>query len=157
MELNKKYLSAFVPKSLSKRKYFAAVAVIISMLLLKSCSYSFTGASVPPHLKTIFIAVFQDRSGTGEFNLGDRVSKLLTQKFIEDNTMMVSSRASANAILDGWIASFTDAPSAISGGEKVSTRRVTLNVQVVYKDIVKKTTVFEKTFTNYGDYTIGGD
>ncbi|KAF0151400.1 MAG: hypothetical protein FD143_1983 [Ignavibacteria bacterium] len=152
-----KRLSSLVPNCLSKRIYFAAVAAIISMLLLESCSYSFSGASVPPHLKTIFITVFQDRSGSGEFNLGDRVTKQLTQKFIGDNTLTVSSRTGANAILDGSITSLTDAPSAISGGEKVTTRRVTLNVQVIYKDIVKKTTIFERSFSNYGDYTIGGD
>ncbi len=157
MELNKKYLSKLAPKSLRIIYKLAAMAVIVSFLLLESCSYSFSGASVPAHLKTIFITVFQDRSGSGEFNLGDRVTKQLTQKFIDDNTLIVSNRSSANAILDGSITSVTDAPSTISGGEKVSTRRITLSVQIVYKDIVKKTTIFERSFSNYGDYAVGGD
>lgn len=141
----------------NKNNYLSACVAVISFLLLESCSYSFSGASVPPHLKTIFITVFQDRSGSGEFNLGDRVTKQLNQKFIDDNTLIVSNRTSANAILDGSISSLTDTPSTISGGEKVSTRRVTLNVQVIYKDIVKKTTIFERNFSNYGDYSVGGD
>jgi len=157
MKLSKKRLSNLAPKYFSRINIFSALLFASSFLLLESCSYSFSGASVPPHLKTIFITVFQDRSGSGEFNIGDRVTKQLTQKFIDDNTLIVSGRTSANAILDGSITSLTDAPSTISGGEKVSSRRVTLNVQVVYKDIVKKSTIFERSFSNYGDYTVGGD
>lgn len=158
MELNNQYLSALVRKCLrSKNKSYLLLIVIVAITMFESCSYSFSGASVPPHLKTIYITVFQDRSGSGEFNLGDRVTRQLTQKFIDDNTLMVSDRTNANAVLDGSITSLTDAPSTISGGEKVSSRRVTLNVQIIYKDLVKKQTIFERSFSNYGDYTVGGE
>jgi len=163
MELIKKSLSAGVSeclsKSTSKQKSFLKllVVLIISISVLESCSYSFSGASVPPHLKTIFISVLQDRSGSGEFNLGDRVTRQLTQKFIDDNTLYVGSRTNANAFIEGSITSITDAPSTISGGEKVSSRRVTMNVQIIYKDLVKKQTIFERSFSNYGDYTLESD
>lgn len=163
MELIKEPLSARVTeclsKSTSKQKSFLKlfVVLIISISLLESCSYSFSGASVPSHLKTVFISVLQDRSGSGEFNLGDRVTRQLTQKFIDDNTLYVGSRTNANAFIDGSIISITDAPSTISGGEKVSSRRVTMSVQIIYKDLVKKQTIFERSFSNYGDYTLTGD
>lgn len=158
MELNKKYLSALVPKCLSiKNKSYFTLVILVVIATLESCSYSFSGASVPPHLKTIYITVFQDRSGSGEFNIGDRVTRQLTQKFIDDNTLMVSDRTNANAVLDGSISSLTDAPSTITGGEKVSSRRVTLNVQIIYKDLVKKQTIFERSFSNYGDYVVSGE
>jgi hypothetical protein len=163
MELIKKPINAGVTecqsKGTSKQKSFLNffAVLIISVSLLESCSYSFSGASVPSHLKTIFISVLQDRSGSGEFNLGDRVTRQLTQKFIDDNTLYVGSRTNANAFIDGSIVSITDAPSTISGGEKVSSRRVTMSVQIIYKDLVKKQTIFERSFSNYGDYTLTGD
>lgn len=156
--MNKKYLSTLVPKCLSvKNKCYFTLVILVVAATLESCSYSFSGASVPPHLKTIYITVFQDRSGSGEFNLGDRVTRQLTQKFIDDNTLMVSDRTNANAVLDGSITSLTDAPLTISGGEKVSSRRVTLNVRIIYKDLVKKQTIFERNFSKYGDYKVSGD
>ena len=116
------------------------------------CSYSFTGASVPEHLKTISIPVADDRSGAGEPGLRELFTTMLTQKFIDDNTLRVSDRVNANASLDCTIASFSDAPAVVSGGNNVTTRRVTIGVQVIYKDLIKRKTIYEQNFSNYGDY-----
>lgn len=116
------------------------------------CSYSFTGASVPEHLKTIAIPVADDRSGAGEPGLRELFTSMLTQKFIDDNTLRVSDRVNANASLDCVISSFSDAPAVVNSGENVQTRRITIGVQVIYKDLVKRKTIFEQTFSNYGDY-----
>jgi hypothetical protein len=116
------------------------------------CSYSFTGASVPEHLKTISIPVADDRSGAGEPGLRELFTNQLTQKFIDDNTLRVSDRVSANASLDCTISSFSDAPAVVSGGDNVTSRRVTIGVQVIYKDLVKRKTIFEQNFSNYSDY-----
>jgi hypothetical protein len=136
---------------------FSKVFVIIlcGLILFLKCSYSFSGASVPPHLKTVSIPVFIDRSGSGEFNLGDQLTRQLIQKFVEDNTLSVSNRADANAVIEGTISTLIDAPSSITGGDKtqVSTRKITINVQVTYKDLVKKQTIFQKSFSNYGEYS----
>ena len=120
------------------------------------CIYSFTGASVPEHLKTIAIPIADDRSGGAEPGLREKITQLLTQKFIDDNTLQVSEKSIANAILECTIVSLSDAPSIVSAGEQIATRRITISVQVVNKDLVKRKTLFEKTFSNYGDYPSGG-
>lgn len=143
--------------NMTLNNFMKKIFAIILVSFLISCSYSFTGSSVPPHIKTIYIAVFQDRTNSGEFNLGDRVTKQLIQKFIDDNTLTVTNLNNANAIINGTITSLTDAPSAISGKEQVSSRRITMNIQVVYKDVVKKQTVFDKSFSDYTEYIVSGD
>lgn len=120
------------------------------------CIYSFTGASVPEHLKTIAIPIADDRSGGAEPGLREKITGVLTQKFIDDNTLQVSDKSTANAILECTIVSLTDAPAIVSAGEQIATRRITISVQVVNKDLVKRKTLFEKTFSNYGDYPSGG-
>lgn len=120
------------------------------------CIYSFTGASVPEHLKTIAIPIADDRSGGAEPGLREKITEVLTQKFIDDNTLQVSDKSTANAILECTIVSLADAPAIVSAGEQITTRRVTISVLVVNKDLVKRKTIFEKTFSNYGDYPSGG-
>jgi len=120
------------------------------------CIYSFTGASVPEHLKTIAIPIADDRSGGAEPGLREKITEVLTQKFIDDNTLQVSDKSTANAILECTIVSLTDAPAIVSAGEQITTRRVTISVLVVDKDLVKRKIIFEKTFSNYGDYPSGG-
>jgi hypothetical protein len=120
------------------------------------CSYSFTGASVPEHLKTISIPMADDRSGSGEPGLRESFTNTLTQKFIDDNTLRIADRVNANASLECTIASYGDAPEVVSAGENVQTRRITIGVQVIYRDLVTRKTILEQTFSNYAPYPSGG-
>jgi len=134
------------------RIFIAIVPFMLGLLSLQSCSYSFTGASVPSHLKSISIPIFSDRSGSGEFDLNRRITNQVIQKFIDDNTLRVSERQNADSILEGSVIALSDAPAVVSGGEKVTSRRMTLTVHAVYRDLIKKNTIFEKNFSNYSDY-----
>lgn len=153
--MSKKYTDKIMPKCL--RSIIEFILLLSVVFILQSCSYSFSGASVPSHLKTISIPVFKDNSGSGEFDLNRRLSNQLIQKFIDDNTLLVSDRLNSDSILEGTIVALSDAPSVVSGGEKVTSRRITITVRTVYKDLFKKQTIFDKSFSNYGDYIVGGD
>lgn len=120
------------------------------------CVYSFTGASVPKHIKSIAIPPAQDRSGSGEADLSEMLTNQLTQKFVDDNTLQVTSKANANSVIECTVTSLTDAPAVVTAGETVTQRRITITVHVVYRDLVKHKTVFDKSFSNYGDYAANG-
>jgi hypothetical protein len=120
------------------------------------CAYSFSGASVPKHIKSIAIPQTLDRSGSGEPGLGESFSAKLTQKFVDDNTLQITNKSNADANLSCIISSLNDAPSVVSAGENVTKRRITVTVQVTYKDMVKRKTVYEKSFSGYGDYASSG-
>jgi hypothetical protein len=126
--------------------------VVIAFNFTSCCAYSFTGASVAEHLKTIAIPIADDRSGSGEPGLRETLTQNLIQKFIDDNTLQVAERTTANAILECTIISLTDAPAIVSAGENITSRRITIGVKVIYRDLVERKTIFEKTFNNYSDY-----
>ena len=162
---HKNYFSTmFRPRKSYKIKGFTAVTNVITYLGIfyffsifvgcVGCPYSFSGASVPPHISTVAIPFTEDKSGAGESGLREAFSNKLTQKFIDDNNLKIADKNSANALLETAITSVTDAPAVVTSGETVTTRRVTLVVQVSYKDLVKKKTFYEKQFNNYGDYSV---
>lgn len=141
------------------RTYGLIISLFITLYISNftgCCFYSFTGASVPEHLKTVAIPVADDRSGSGEYGLRELFTNELTQKFIEDNNLSLTDRTSANSVLECIISSYSDAPAIVTAGENVETRRVTISVSVVYRDLVKRKTVYERTFSNYGEYPSGG-
>lgn len=144
-------------ESIKRSKLILLIFAAYSCYYFTSCSYSFSGSSVPAHLKTISIPIFIDKSGSGEFDLNQKLTKQLIQKFIDDNSLLVSDRLNSNAILEGTITGLSDSPSVVSGGEKITSRRITISVRVVYKDLVKKQQIFDRNFSNYGDYPVGGD
>ena len=121
------------------------------MSLIWGCSYSFTGSSVPPHLKTIAIPIVKDKSGSGEPSLSNDLTQNLTQQFIEDNNLQVVNSVTADAILSVTIIAMPDRVEVVSGeNEKASKRRITIKVKAVYKDLVMKKNIFDRNFSNYG-------
>ena len=128
---------------------------LIAINFTSCCAYSFTGASIPEHLKTIAIPIADDRSGSGEPGLRETLTQTLIQKFIDDNSLQVGERTTANAILECTIVSLSDAPAIVSAGESITSRRITIGVKVLYRDMVQRKTIFDKTFTNYSDYSTG--
>lgn len=137
-------------KSISSK--FVILFLLVS--LVWGCSYSFTGSSVPPHLKTIAIPIVNDKSGSGEPNISNDFTQNLTQQFIDDNNLYVVNTTEANAVLHVTITSLQDRAEVVSGeNEKASQRRITMYANAVYKDLVMKKTIFDKKFSNYGVYS----
>ena len=120
------------------------------------CPYSFTGASVPPHLKTIAIPIVEDQSGYGDPTLRNQFSQELLQRFVNDATLEPADRNRADSMLEGVITGVRDAPAVVEGGDQVSQRRITVTVHVTFRDLKLRKKVWEKDFTQWGDYPSGG-
>jgi hypothetical protein len=145
---------------LKKMKFLKVLLICLLVINLYSCFYSFTGASVPPHLKTIAIPTVEDRSGSAEPELRQLFTKKLTQKFIDDNTLRIADKSQANAILECAIQSVTEAPNVVSStgsNDAVTSKKLTISVRVINKDLVKKKIIYERTFSNSGTYSSTGD
>ncbi|MDI6765211.1 MAG: LptE family protein [Bacteroidota bacterium] len=130
-------------------------AVIFSLIHFIGC-YSFTGASVPPHLQTIAIPLFDDQSGSGEPNLREILTNKLIEKFRQDNSLAIADKTTADSILEGIIVAMTDQPQVVTAGETVSKSRITVTVKVTYQDMKLKKKVWEKQFSQWADYQISG-
>ncbi|MBX2991546.1 MAG: hypothetical protein KF749_10325 [Bacteroidetes bacterium] len=132
---------------------------LVGMLALAGC-YSFTGASVPSHLKTIAIPLADDQSGFGEAGLREKFTTTLTDLFISDNSLEVADRGASDSILETVILPVRDEILSVGAGaqgsEQVNKRRINMSVKVIFQDMKMRKKVFEKTFSNYGDYDSGG-
>jgi outer membrane lipopolysaccharide assembly protein LptE/RlpB len=138
------------------RLVLKTTTLITVVLLNTSCPYSFTGASVPNHVKTIAIPLVDDQSGFGEAGLREEFTTELTNLFLSDNSLEVADRTTADSILEGVITSVSDAPSVVAQGEAVTKRRITMSAKFAYQDKVLRKKVWEKTFSEWGDYDSGG-
>ena len=134
----------------------AVFLLTVLAVLLQGC-YSFSGGSVPTHMKTIAIPVFQDRSRAGIAQFRAELTRRLTEKIESGSPLrMTPSRATADALLEGTIISFSDEPSQLSSvTERSITNRITIRVSAVFQDRVKKRILFERTFTGFADYSVG--
>ncbi len=138
------------------RHHGALLLAVTTALTASGCPYSFTGASVPSHLKTIAIPLVDDQSGLGEPRLRENFTAALTDLFVRDNTLELADRTTADALLEGSIITVTDAPAVVTEGEQVSKRQITMTVRYQFQDMKLKKKIWEKSFTEWGQYESGG-
>ena len=140
------------------RNILSRIVLLICMFVMVQMSgcYSFTGGSVPDHLKTLQIAPVGDNSGYGNPAFKDKLSQQLFQKFKNDNSFSLIDR-NGNARLNVTINGITDQTTVINPGELESERKITVSCEVEYFDAVKKKQIWKKQFSNYGIYNVASN
>lgn len=133
-----------------------AVVFFYCIAAISGCSYSFKGGSAPENLKSIVIPVVDDQSGFGDPSLRDSFTQKVVKAFTDDNSLLVTDRNSADSMLEIVITEAKDAPLVLQGGENVSTRRITVSVRATFQDLKQRKKLWEKTFSQYGDYPSSG-
>ena len=87
----------------------------------------------------------------------ERLTTELTTLFLTDNSFQVADRGTADAVLEGAIiSSVTDAPAVVEQGETVRSRRITMSAKFTFQDMKFRKKLWEKTFSNWGDYHVTG-
>lgn len=127
--------------------------LLITVLLFVSCGiYSFKG-SLPPHIKSIAIPEFEDK--TAEFDLGATISEKVRDGFIREKILDLVEMENAHSVLYCTITSIDDQPAVYSEtetGEAVDEYRVTIKLDVEWKDLVKDRSIFQQTISGYSEY-----
>lgn len=133
-----------------------SISVVICILVLsnflKSC-YSFTGGSVPQHLKTLTIGTVNDQSGFGNPEYKMILTESLIDNFRRDNSFELVETG-GDARLSVSINSLSESTVSVNPGELENERRITVVCTVEYYDFVNKKSIWKKDFSNYGIYEI---
>lgn len=128
------------------------VLCLAAVICLTGC-YSFTGGSVPDHIKTLQITPVNDNSGYGLPLVREELTQNLFQRFRNDNTLKLVESA-GDARLTVTIVRISDETIAVNPGEIETKRRVKLECSAEYFDTVKKKEVFKRNFTGLKDYEV---
>lgn len=127
------------------------------VLFLQGC-YSFTGASIPPHIKTVAVPTFKEQSGAGVAQLSaEFTEKLIDTIELQSSLSIEPDINRADALLEAAIVSFSDESSQIgSETERAITNRITIVVRASFNDRVQNNAFFTKTsFNGFDDYDVG--
>lgn len=102
---------------------------------MASCGYTTSPALLPSHLKTVAIPVFEN--ATTEYTLEQDITDAVIRRFVEDNHLKVVDEASATSVLKGRVTSYQNSVFGISTSDRAQEYRVTIGVEIVFKDNVK--------------------
>ena len=130
----------------------AAFAFLLA-IVFQSC-YSFTGASIPPHIHTIGIPLAEDISGFGQSEVPQDLTRIITDKFTREGSLQVAGRTNADALLTITISHITDESVGVRTGETLTNKRVSIFIQATYFDQKKQKQFWQRDFQQSADYPI---
>ena len=135
-------------------------SILVLGLFYISCGYYSTKGSIPTHIKSIsFESIINE---TSEYYISDNFEETLLNMFINKNILKVKDINFSDSHIYIKIKSFSDMPFSYSSDdnstfEDVEEYKVVIAVEAKWYDMIDKTTLFEKTFTNWGIYALDKD
>lgn len=126
---------------------------LIFLLSLNSCRYSFTGGSVPSHLKTIFIVQVEDNSGYGNPIYRNQLNEGIVESIRRDNSLQVVE-GNGDSRLEVVMTGIRDETLSVGTGQIENERKITLAVKAIYFDNVYQKELWSKPFTKSMNYEI---
>ena len=140
-------------KRVSTIGIFGAV-MLAALVAGQSCkvSYSFTGASIDPKIKTISVKYFPNRSEIVVPTLSQQFTDALKEKF-RSQTKLQQVNSTGDVNFEGEIVRYTPTQAtAIQSNDKPAKNRLTIDVKVRYTNNIKPEESFEQTFSRYQEY-----
>lgn len=128
--------------------------IIPLLLVSQACGlYSFTGASIPPEMKTVSVQFFENGAPLVVPYLSQQFTEALKER-IRNQTKLSLIRTDANANFEGRITDYSIRPTAIQGNDRAGLLRLTISVNVKYTNTLKEDLGFEQTFSRSKEFSI---
>jgi hypothetical protein len=129
------------------------LVIVISVLAITGCSmsYSFTGASIPPDAKTVYVADFKNVAQLVNPTLANELTEALKDKFVGQTSLKLGDE-NADLYFEGTITSYGTQPVAIKSGDVAAQNRLTIGIKVKFVNNKDKTANFDTSFSRYEDY-----
>ncbi len=127
--------------------------IIMLALLSGGCkiSYSFSGASISPNVKTISIQYFQNRASLVQPGLSQYLTDALIDKCKAQTSLKFTNNI-GDVNFEGEIADYKTAPLTVGGDDRAAMNRFTITVRVKFTNSVDNDLSFDQSFSRYEDY-----
>lgn len=123
----------------SGRRAAELVTVMALGLAIAACNYGFEGGGFPPHIRTVYIAPFENE--TPQFDLDQRLYASMLEELPRKLGVRVAGEEHADAIVEGVISRYDDMAQAYNpaaggqAGPTAATNEVQIGVSVRLIDV----------------------
>jgi len=137
-----------------KRIFFLVLIPLVVSLAIVGCfRYSFTGVSIPPDVRTIYIPFFPDNSTSGLSFLSDDLNEALINRFVNQSRLnLINDSDIADAVIDGRIVSYRNSPFSVAGDQTATLNRVDISVRASFKYSREDKPEWDKTFNGVAEF-----
>jgi hypothetical protein len=127
------------------------VFAIINIWMIQGCSYSFTGASISPTVKSISVSYLPNNAALVTPTLSRKLTEAIRDKFTNQSSLnLVGSNGDLN--IEGEITGYTTEPVAITGEQQAALQRLKITVNIRFTNKQDEKQNFETSFSRFQDY-----
>ncbi|MDP3912297.1 MAG: LptE family protein [Bacteroidota bacterium] len=129
------------------------LTAVLSTAIFTACkvSYSFTGASIAPNVKTFSVYYFPNRARLVNPNLSQQFTDGLQEKLIKQTSLNQISE-SGDLEFSGQITDYDVKPMNIGEGDLAAQNRLTITIKVKFVNNKDHEQDWDKSFTAYEDF-----
>jgi len=128
-----------------------SVVMLFAFWLVQGCSYSFTGASISPTVKSISVSYLPNNALLVQPTLSRKLTEAIRDKFTnQSNLALVGSNGDLN--IEGEITGYITEPVAITGEQQAALQRLKVTVNIRFTNKQDPTQDFETSFSRFQDY-----
>lgn len=135
--------------------------ITLLMIAAGSCpsckvSYSLTGITINPEIKTVSIQYFDNRAPLVQPQLSQIFTDALRDK-VQGSTRLSLVTGYGDVDFSGEIKNYETRPQAITGAETAALNRLTVTVRVKFTNEIETEKSFDSSFSRYEDYDSSKD
>lgn len=124
-------------------------------IIISACtvSYSFTGASIAPEVKTVSVKIFPNYAPLAQPVLSQVFTEALRDIFLSQTNLNLVDKG-GDLHFEGSITGYQSNPTAIQSGEvaQAALNRLSITVNVIFTNKFDEKQDFEANFTRFADY-----
>lgn len=113
--------------------------------------YSLNGASIPIEAKTISVQFFSNNTTLGSPSISQKFTEKL-RDMVSAQTNLALMKQNGDLEFEGSITDYNIAPVAIQSTDQAALNRLSMTVNVKFKNKFDATKNFEQAFTRFADY-----
>ncbi len=137
----------------SKHRGISFFLALVTVFYAVGCkiSYSFSGASISPQVKTVSVQYFQNRASLVQPGLSQSLTDELIDK-CKAQTRLSIVNGFGDVNFEGEITDYNTRPITASADSRAAMNRFTISVKVKFTNTIEPQYNFERTFTRNKDY-----
>jgi len=112
-------------------------------------NYSFTGGGIPG-INSVYIPIADNK--TNEFQLREKLTNTLIDKFMQDGNMKLENMNSADSILRCTVENISDRAASINRDEQVNQFQLRISVSIVLQNRKTGKEIIKKNISGISDY-----
>ena len=134
-----------------------AITLFITTLFGIGCTnYSLSGGSLPTHLKSVQVVLFEDNTNRYDLKLSEIITAGITDEISSQKLLDIDNSSTSDARLIGTVTQYDEAIIAQTRDEIADEKKITITLKLILLDRIKSKEIINGSVSRSETYSAAG-